>query len=68
MRLNTPSTKEFELSGKTQKQSFTGIFESNFIDQDTLPGVEYKYKIIAIDKYGIASNPSDSVVIKIPKE
>ncbi|WP_294875390.1 MULTISPECIES: hypothetical protein [unclassified Sulfurospirillum] len=61
-------TKEFELSGKTQKQSFTGIFESNFIDQDTLPGVEYKYKIIAIDKYGIASNPSDSVVIKIPKE
>jgi uncharacterized protein len=60
--------KEFELSGKTQKQSFTGIFESNFIDQDTMPGIEYKYKIIAIDKYGIASNPSDSVIIKIPKE
>ncbi len=61
-------TKEFEMAGKTQKQSFTGIFESNFIDQDTLPGVEYKYHIIAIDKYGIASSPSDSVVIKIPKE
>jgi len=56
------------MAGKTQKQSFTGIFESNFIDQDTVPGTEYKYKIIAIDKYGIASNPSDSVVIKIPKE
>ncbi len=61
-------TKEFELSGKTQKQSFTGIFESNFVDQDTVPGVEYKYKIIAIDKYGIASSPSDSVIIKTPKE
>ena len=61
-------TKEFELSGKTQKQSFTGIFESSFTDQDILPGVEYKYKVIAIDKYGIASNPSDSVIIKIPKE
>ena len=60
-------TKEFEISGKTKKQNFTGIFESNFVDQDTLPGVEYKYNIIAIDKYGIASKPSDSVLITIPK-
>lgn len=61
-------TKEFEMAGKTQKQTFTGIFESNFVDQDVVRGVEYKYTIIALDKYGIASNPSDSVVIKIPKE
>ena len=61
-------SKEFELSGKTQKQNFTGIFESSFTDQDILPGIEYKYKVTAIDKYGIASNPSDSVIIKIPKE
>lgn len=60
-------TKEFEISGKTKKQNFTGIFESNFVDQDTVPGVEYKYNIIAIDKYGIASKPSDSVLITIPK-
>lgn len=61
-------TKEFEMAGKTQKQNFTGIFESNFVDQDVVRGVEYKYNIIALDKYGIASNPSDSVVIKTPKE
>lgn len=61
-------TKEFEMAGKTQKQTFTGIFESNFVDQDVVRGVEYKYNIIALDKYGIASNPSDSVVIKTPKE
>jgi len=61
-------TKEFEMAGKTQKQTFTGIFESNFVDQDVLRGIEYKYNIIALDKYGIASNPSDSVVIKTPKE
>jgi len=61
-------TKEFEMAGKTQKQNFTGIFESNFIDQDIALGVEYKYHIIAIDKYGIASSPSDSVIIKTPKE
>lgn len=61
-------TKEFEAAGKTKKQNFTGIFESNFIDQDVASGITYKYTIIAIDKYGIASNPSDSVVIMVPKE
>ena len=57
-------TREF--NGK--KQSFTGIFESNYHDMDTAPGVNYKYNIIAIDKFGIASKPSDSVMITIPKE
>lgn len=61
-------TKEFKSAGETKKQSFTGIFENNFQDTDTIPGVAYKYNIIAIDKFGIASNPSDSVMITIPKE
>jgi len=61
-------TKEFKSAGETKKQSFTGIFENNFQDNDTIPGVAYKYNIIAIDKFGIASNPSDSVMITIPKE
>lgn len=61
-------TKEFEANGNTQKQNFTGVLESTFIDQDIYPGIKYKYHIIAIDKYGIASNPSDSVVITVPKE
>lgn len=61
-------TKEFEMAGKTQKQSFTGILENNFIDQDITRGTGYKYNIIAIDKYGIASKPSDSVIITIPKD
>ncbi len=61
-------TKEFQSGGSTKKQNFTGIFENNYQDMDTVPGVEYKYNIIAIDKFGIASNPSDSVLITIPKE
>ena len=61
-------TKEYKSGGNTKKQNFTGIFELNYNDQDTIPGIEYKYNIIAIDKYGIASNPSDSVVITIPKD
>ncbi|AFL68000.1 fibronectin type 3 domain-containing protein [Sulfurospirillum barnesii SES-3] len=61
-------TKEFKSAGETKTQSFTGIFENNFQDTDILLGVTYKYNIIAIDKFGIASKPSDSVMITIPKE
>ena len=61
-------TREFKSSGNTKKQTFTGIFEPNYHDMDTVPGVNYIYKIIAIDKYGIASDPSDSVLITIPKD
>ena len=64
------SPEEYTVLRESQnkKQSFTGIFESNYNDQDTVPGVEYKYNIIAIDKYGIASKPSDSVIITIPRD
>lgn len=61
-------TKEFKSAGSNKKQSFTGIFESTYQDSDTMPGVEYTYHVIAIDKYGIASDPSDSVIITVPKE
>jgi uncharacterized protein len=61
-------TKEFKSGGTSKKQNLTGIFEPNYQDMDTVPGVEYTYHIIAIDKYGIASKPSDSIVITIPKD
>ncbi len=61
-------TKEFKSGGETKQQNFTGIFETNFQDSDTQVGVSYKYNIIAIDKFGMASKPSDSVMITIPKE
>jgi len=60
--------RENNSGGSTKKQSFTGIFESNYNDQDTVAGIEYKYNIIAIDKFGIASKPSDSVIITIPRD
>lgn len=61
-------TREFQINGETKKQSFTGIFEPNYHDTDTLVGVNYRYNVIAIDKFGIASDPSESVKITIPKE
>ena len=60
--------KEYKLNGETRKQNFTGIFEPNYQDMEVSTGVEYVYHIIAIDKYGIASNPSDAVVVTIPKD
>lgn len=61
-------TREFESGGTTRKQNFTGIFEPNYHDMDTVPGVNYTYKIIAIDKYGIASKSSDAILMTIPQD
>ncbi len=55
-----------EFNGK--KKIFTGIRSTNFIDNDVVRGVEYKYNVIAIDKFGLASNPSENIVIEIPKD
>ena len=54
--------------GGGNKQTFTGVAESHFTDSTAVQGVAYKYNIIAIDKFGIASNPSDTVSITIPKD
>lgn len=56
--------KEF----KSQKQVITGISEKSFSDRDVVKGIEYKYNVVAIDKYGLASAPSENVIISIPKE
>jgi len=61
-------TKEYKSGSGSKKQNFTGIYETSYQDTEVVPGVEYTYHIIAIDKYGIASNPSDSAIIKTPKD
>lgn len=55
-----------EFRGKTQ--NLTGIRSFSYQDRDVVPGVEYKYSVIAIDKYGLASKPSEPILITIPKE
>ena len=52
---------------KGKKKIFTGIKENSFTDNDVARGVEYTYKIVAIDKYGLASKESERVIIEIPK-
>jgi fibronectin type 3 domain-containing protein len=53
---------------KGKKKIYTGITSTSFVDNDVVKGVEYKYNVIAIDKYGLASKESENVVIEIPKE
>jgi len=55
-----------EYKGKTKV--FTGIKESSFTDSDVVAGVEYKYNIVAIDKFGLTSRESENIVIEIPKD
>jgi len=55
-----------EFNGKTQ--NITGLSSFSFQDKDVIPGVEYKYSVIAIDTYGLESEPSEPVVITMPKD
>jgi len=59
--------KEYSLKGISKKETITGITSKSFHDTNVIKGTEYSYKIIAIDKYGLASEESQSAIIKIPK-
>lgn len=53
---------------KDKKKVFTGIQGNTFNDSDVVKGVEYKYNVVAIDKYGLASKDSENTIIEMPKE
>lgn len=50
-------------SGGDGDKKFANILEGNFIDTSVVSGVKYKYSVVAIDKYGIASDKSDKAEI-----
>lgn len=50
-----------------KKEVITGINEKTFVDNNIAPGIEYEYKVIAVDEYGLNSSPSDSFDVSIPK-
>ncbi len=51
-----------------KKKIITSIQGTSFSDEDVARGVEYEYNVIAVDKYGLASVESETVIIEIPKE
>ncbi len=53
---------------KTFNSSVTKIknIKNNFyIDKQVVPGVEYEYEVIAVDKYGLESDKSDAAEVEI---
>jgi hypothetical protein len=61
-------SKEFSQKWSDKKEVITGIPSTSFNDTDVIRGVEYKYNVVAIDKYGLSSEDSQSILIKMPKE
>ena len=53
---------------KGKKKIFIGVQGESFNDTDVVRGVEYKYNVVAIDKYGLASKNSEDTIIEMPKE
>ncbi len=53
---------------KDKKKVFTNIEGKSFNDSDVVRGIEYKYNVVAIDKYGLASKKSENTIIEMPKE
>ena len=46
---------------------YINIRSDSYEDSDIIPGKEYKYSVIAVDRYGIESKPSEEISIEIPK-
>jgi fibronectin type 3 domain-containing protein len=46
---------------------FTNISDALFVDKDIVQGIEYKYSVQSVDKYGLVSDPTEEVVLLLPK-
>lgn len=60
--------KEYSKDGSTKKEMITGLGVASYIDTSVQAGVEYKYNVLAIDKYGLSSVASEDVIVSIPKQ
>jgi fibronectin type 3 domain-containing protein len=54
--------------GEGKTQVIQGITSKRFEDRALKLGENYTYEIVAIDKYGLESKPSQKVLVKIPQE
>ncbi len=50
------------------EHKFENIRESMFIDKDIIPNIKYRYSVIAIDEFGLQSNPSAKSELFLRKE
>ena len=59
--------KRYSEGFSTKKIKYINIYNTVYIDKDIVPGKSYTYSVIAIDKYGIESKPSEEISINVPK-
>lgn len=55
-------------SYNSKKDVISGIDVTSYNDRNVVVGVEYKYNVVAIDKYGLTSEESENILITLPKE
>lgn len=63
--VNRASTYTLIRKGNSETKKIGGITGTTYVDSNVMPGVEYTYKVVAIDEHGLASDSSDSVDITI---
>ncbi len=59
--------KRYNEGFSTKKIKYTNIYSTVYIDKDIAPGKSYSYSVIAVDKYGIESKPSEEISIDVPE-
>jgi len=60
--------KTFSKDFSQKKIKYINIYDTKYIDKDIVPGITYSYTVVAIDKYGIVSEPAEKITIDVPKE
>ncbi|NPA81254.1 MAG: fibronectin type III domain-containing protein [Epsilonproteobacteria bacterium] len=57
--------KSFRDGLKFRRIKFTDIKSNSFVDRSLKPGIDYKFRVMAVDRYGIESEPSEKVVLRV---
>lgn len=46
----------------------TNVQDTTYVDSDVRAGVTYEYEVVSVDQYGIQSDTSNEVKVRMPKE
>ncbi len=60
--------KTFNEGLSQKKIKYINIYNNVYIDKEIAPGKSYSYSVIAVDKHGIESKPTEEVSIDVPKQ
>lgn len=64
-RVNRASYYSIFRSGGGDDKSFSNITETSFYDSDITQNSTYKYRVVAVDEFGLSSDKSNSIEIAV---